>query len=60
MTVHDGASHALAWVGGAFGQACVSLGVDKFGQSGARDDVYRYMQIDADSIAAAAFALADE
>ena len=60
VTVHDGASHALAWVGSAFGQRAISLGVDQFGQSGSRQDLYRYMGIDALSIAAAAFRLLDE
>ena len=60
VTVHDGASHALAWVGSAFGQRVTSLGVDRFGQSGSRQDVYRYMGIDALSVAAAAFRLLDE
>ncbi|MCL5997665.1 MAG: pyruvate dehydrogenase, partial [Chloroflexi bacterium] len=60
VTVLDGASHALAWVGSVFGQRTTSLGVDKFGQSGTRQDVYRYMHIDVDSILAAAFAAIDE
>jgi len=34
--------------------------VDQFGQSGSRQDLYRYMGIDALSIAAAAFRLLDE
>ena len=60
VTVLDGASHSLAWVGSVFGQRTTSLGVDKFGQSGARTDVYRYMHIDVDSIIAAGFAAVDE
>jgi pyruvate dehydrogenase E1 component len=60
ITVLDGASHALAWAGSVFGQRTISLGVDKFGQSGARSDVYRYMHIDIDSILATAFAAVDE
>jgi pyruvate dehydrogenase E1 component len=59
VTVHDAASHALAWVGSVFGQRAASLGVNRFGQSGTRQDVYRYMGIDADSIAAAVFAAVD-
>jgi pyruvate dehydrogenase E1 component len=59
VTVLDGASHALAWVGSVFGQPTFSLGVDKFGQSGTRQDVYRYMHIDVDSILATAFAAVD-
>ncbi len=60
VTVLDGASHSLAWVGSVFGQRTASLGVDRFGQSGARGDVYRYMRIDVDSILATAFAAVDE
>jgi pyruvate dehydrogenase E1 component len=60
ITILDGASHSLAWVGSVFGQRTVALGVDKFGQSGLREDVYRYMHIDVDSILAAAFAAVDD
>jgi pyruvate dehydrogenase E1 component len=60
LTVHDAASHALAWVGGVFGQRTHSLGVNKFGQSGYREDVYRYVHIDVESIVAAGFGLVDE
>jgi pyruvate dehydrogenase E1 component len=59
LTVHDAASHALAWVGGVFGQRTRALGTDKFGQCGYRPDIYRYMGIDAESICAAGFALLD-
>jgi pyruvate dehydrogenase E1 component len=59
LTVHDAASHALAWVGGVFGQRSHSLGVNKFGQSGYRADLYKYMHIDVESIIAAGFALVD-
>ena len=40
VTVHDGASHALAFLGSAFGAPVVPLGVDHFGQSGTRADLY--------------------
>ncbi len=59
VTVLDGASHSLAWLGSVFGQPTRSLGVDKFGQSGSRADVYRTLHIDVDSILAAAFAAVD-
>jgi len=39
-TVHDASSHALAWLGSALGVPCVSLGVDRFGQSGTVADLY--------------------
>ncbi len=59
LTVHDAASHALAWIGSVFGQTTHALGVNKFGQSGSRADVYRYCHIDVESIIAAGFALLD-
>jgi pyruvate dehydrogenase E1 component len=59
VTVQDGASHALAWLGSVHGAPVVALGVDGFGQSGARDDLYRHFGIDADRIAEAAFAAVD-
>jgi pyruvate dehydrogenase E1 component len=50
ITVHDGASHALAWLGAVFGSMVVPLGVDRFGQSGRRADLYANYGIDAESI----------
>ena len=50
VTVHDGASHALAWVGSTFGVPVVPLGVDAFGQSGTQADLYRHYEIDAQAI----------
>lgn len=40
VTVHDGASHSLAWLGSVFGQRVVPVGVDDFGQSGSILDLY--------------------
>lgn len=54
VSVVDGHSHALAWLGTALGVPQVALGVDGFGQSGARDDLYRHYGVDAETIAAAA------
>ena len=54
VTVADAASHALSFVGGAFGAPVVPLGVDTFGQSGTIPDLYRYAGIDADHIVEAA------
>ena len=54
VSVLDGHSHALAWLGSAIGVPQVALGVDAFGQSGARDDLYRHYGIDAEAIATAA------
>ena len=57
ITVHDGASHSLAWLGSALGVPQIPLGVDDFGQSGACADLYRHFEIDWQAIAAAAFGL---
>jgi pyruvate dehydrogenase E1 component len=54
VSVLDGHSHALAWLGTAIGVPQVPLGVDAFGQSGARDDLYHHYGIDAGTIVAAA------
>ena len=54
VTVIDGASHALAWLGSALGTYCVPLGVDAFGQVGSQPEVYRAYEIDADAIVTAA------
>jgi pyruvate dehydrogenase E1 component len=54
VSVLDGQSHALAWLGSALGVPQVALGVHGFGQSGARHDLYRHYGIDADALADAA------
>jgi len=54
VTVIDGASHALAWVGSALGVRCVPLGVDRFGQTGSQPEVYGEYGIDSNAIALAA------
>lgn len=59
LTVHDAASHALAWMGSVFGQRSCALGANKFGQSGSRADIYRYCHIDVESIVSAGFGLLD-
>jgi pyruvate dehydrogenase E1 component len=60
VTVQDGASHSLAWLGSVQGAPIFSLGVDDFGQSGNIPDLYRHYEIDAEHIATAAFALLDQ
>ncbi len=57
VSVIDGHSHALAFLGGALGVSQLALGVDDFGQSGTRVDLYRHYGIDADAIVAAASTL---
>ena len=54
VSVLDGHSHALAFLGGALGVPQQALGVDDFGQSGTRGELYRHYGIDASAIAAAA------
>jgi pyruvate dehydrogenase E1 component len=54
VTVIDGASHALAWLGSALGTRCVPLGVDEFGQTGSQRELYAEYGIDANAIATAA------
>jgi pyruvate dehydrogenase E1 component len=54
VSVLDGHSHALAFLGATLGVLQVPLGVDDFGQSGTRRDLYRHYGIDADAVARAA------
>ena len=54
VTVMDGASHTLGFLGGAFGAPVVPLGTDSFGQSGTIADLYGYMGIDTRHIVEAA------
>jgi len=57
VSVLDGHSHALAFIGAALGVPQLALGVDDFGQSGTRADLYRHYGIDAAAIARAAVVL---
>ncbi len=57
VSVLDGHSHTLAFLGGALGVPQIPLGVDHFGQSGARGDLYRHYGVDAAAIAQAAHRL---
>jgi pyruvate dehydrogenase E1 component len=41
VTVHDAASHTLAWMGSVFATPVVTLGVEDFGQSGGLSDLYQ-------------------
>jgi len=59
VTVHDAASHALAWLGSVYGTPLRAHGVDRFGQSGSRDDLYRAFHLDPLSIVETAFDLID-
>lgn len=57
VTVQDGASHSLAWLGSVFGARAISLGVDRFGQTGSRAELYEHFGIDAAGIAEAAYSV---
>jgi len=56
VTVHDAASHTMAWLGSALGVPAVSLGVDSFGQSGTVGDLYAAHDLDVGSIVNGALA----
>ena len=55
VTVIDGHSHSLSWIGSAIGAQCYPLGVNDFGQSGDTNDLYREYGLDAGSISAACY-----
>jgi pyruvate dehydrogenase E1 component len=54
VTVHDAASHSLAWLGSVFGARTVPVGVDAFGQSGSIHDLYGAFDLLPDQILNAA------
>jgi pyruvate dehydrogenase E1 component len=59
VTVHDAASHALAWIGSVHGAPVAPLGVDGFGQSGERDALYHNFGIATEQIIETAFDIND-
>ena len=56
VSIHDGASHAMSWLGSALGMPQVAMGVDTFGQSGTIADLYRIHDLDSGSIVNGALA----
>jgi pyruvate dehydrogenase E1 component len=54
VTILDGHSGALSWLGAVKSQRVVPLGVERFGQSGSIPDLYRAYGVDADAIVEAA------
>jgi pyruvate dehydrogenase E1 component len=58
VTVLDGHPATLAWVGAVAGHRVRALGIEHFGQTGTIADLYRAYGIDANSIVAAAEAIA--
>ena len=59
VTVLDGHPHTLAFLAGINQVPATHLGVTRFGQSGALDEIYRHHGLDADSIVRAAITLTD-
>ncbi len=59
VTVHDAASHAMAWLGSVHGARVVPVGVDAFGQSGSIADLYGVFGLDSDSVTTAALVALD-
>ena len=58
VTVLDGHPATLAWLGSVKGHRVRSLGVERFGQTGTIQDLYRYYGIDTQGIIAAAEVIA--
>ena len=58
VTVLDGHPATLAWLGSVAGHRVRALGVEHFGQTGTIADLYRAYGIEANSIVAAAEAVA--
>jgi pyruvate dehydrogenase E1 component len=50
VSIHDGSSHAMAWLGSALGMPQVAMGVDNFGQSGNIPDLYALHDLNGESI----------
>jgi pyruvate dehydrogenase E1 component len=60
ISVHDAASHSLAWIGSALGTRQYTLGVDRFGESGTIADLYELTGISAGSVVNAALIAVSE
>ncbi len=50
VTLIDAAPASLSWLGGVLGQKVSPLGVDRFGQTGDLQDLYRDYRLDVDAI----------
>lgn len=57
VTVHDAASHSLAWLGSVFGAPTLPVGVDGFGQSGTIGDLYGVFDLRPEQIVNAALVM---
>jgi pyruvate dehydrogenase E1 component len=60
VTVHDAASHHLAWLGSVFGTPVVPVGVDEFGQSGTIPALYDAFDLSAERVVNAALVAIDQ
>jgi len=60
VSVHDAASHSLAWLGSALGTRQYALGVDRFGESGTIADLHEVMGISTGDIVNAALIAVSE
>jgi pyruvate dehydrogenase E1 component len=56
VTVVDGASHSLAFLGGCLGSRTIPLGIDSFGQAGSQPALYQHYEVSPDAITIAALA----
>ncbi len=54
VTLLDGHSHALSFIGSVFGSKALCLGVDEFGQSGQTEELYDHYQIGVKAVSQAA------
>ena len=50
ITIIDGHSSSLSWIGSVKGQRIIPLGVNNFGQSGDLNEIYKISEIDLNSI----------
>ncbi len=60
VSVHDAASHSLAWIGSALGCRQLALGVDRFGESGTIADLHEIAGISTGDIVNAALIATSE
>ena len=60
VSVHDAASHSLAWIGSALGSRQYALGVDRFGESGTITDLHETTGISAGDVVNAALIAINE
>ena len=54
VTLLDGAPASLSWLGGVMGHRVSPLGIERFGQTGSLQDLYREYRLDVDAIVEAA------